>query len=49
MDETITLSAEEITVTPVAQQDGTDYTCCNADPDDACYSYYDSDPHNGRW
>jgi hypothetical protein len=49
MEETITLSAEEITVTAVTQADDTDYTCCNSDPRDACYSYYDADPTNGRW
>jgi hypothetical protein len=49
MDETTTLSAEEITVTAVAQQGDADYTCCNSDPYDSCYSYYDSDPTNGRW
>jgi hypothetical protein len=49
MNETTTLSADEITVTPVAQQGDTDYTCCNSDPYDSCYSYYDSDPTNGRW
>jgi hypothetical protein len=49
MEEATTLSAEDIKVTAVVDTDGADYTCCNSDPYDSCYSYYDSDPTNGLW
>jgi hypothetical protein len=49
MDETTTLTADEITVTAVAGADGAEFTCCNQDPRDACFSFYDADPTNGRW
>lgn len=46
--EQTTLSADQIQVTAVVESDG-EYTCCNNDPHDSCYSYYDSDPTNGLW
>jgi len=49
MEEATTLSAEEITVMPVVGADSAQFTCCNTDPNDQCYSYYDADPTNGRW
>jgi hypothetical protein len=48
MDETTTLSADQIQVTAVMESDA-EYTCCNHDPYDACFSFFDADPTNGRW
>jgi hypothetical protein len=49
MEEKATLSADQIKVTALVEKDGADYTCCNSDPYDSCYSYYDNDPTNGLW
>jgi hypothetical protein len=49
MDQTSSLSTEDITVTAVVGTEGADYTCCNSDPYDACRHYYDTDPTNGEW
>ena len=49
MDETTTLSADQIEVKAVVDTNAADYTCCNNDPHDSCYSYADSDPTNGVW
>lgn len=49
MEEFTTLSADQITVTPVAQTDGAEFVCCNSDPTDACFSFFDADPTNGLW
>lgn len=49
METSKSLSAEDITTTSLAPAPALDAVCCNDDPHNACYSYYDADPHNTQW